>query len=280
MTFLSDITRARPLLLIGAGNMGGALLKGWLAAGLELEAIHVIDPRGAEDIRKTLGIPNLKVSPSLDDPEKINPPRAVVFAVKPQYMPDVFARADNIPLNNTLLLSIAAGTRIASFEKRFGKDTAIIRAMPNTPAAIGKGISAMLGNAVAAEADMALAEDLLACVGEVVRVPSEDALDAVTALSGSGPAYFFYMVEAMAAAGTKAGLEPEIAMKLARRTFTGAAALLEVSGEEAKELRHKVTSPGGTTAAALSVLMDEKGLMALMEKAILKATARGKELSS
>jgi len=279
MTILSDITRARPLLLIGAGNMGGALLKGWLAAGLELEAIRVVDPRGAEEIRNTLDLPGLSVSPSLAELAEVSPPRVMVFAVKPQFMKDVFAGAEDIPLDHTLLLSIAAGTRIAAFEKRFGPGTPVIRAMPNTPAAIGKGISALIGNRPADKEDMALAEALLSCLGEVIRVPSEDALDAVTALSGSGPAYFFYMVEAMAAAGVKAGLEPGAAMQLARRTFTGAAALLENSGEEAADLRKKVTSPGGTTEAALGILMDQGGLMKLMEKVILTAAARGKELS-
>lgn len=280
MAFFSEITRSKPLLLIGAGQMGGALLKGWLRAGLSTEAVIVVDPRGREEIRNSLGVDQLRVFESLAAMGAINPPRIVVFAVKPQFMADVFDLAGHIPLQETLLLSIAAGTRIRVFEKQFGKDTAIIRAMPNTPAAVGKGISAVIGNKAASDEDISLAEGLFSCVGEVVRVTSEDALDAVTALSGSGPAYFFYMVEAIAEAGLKAGLEPEAAMKLARETFTGSAALLEASGEEAAALRQKVTSPGGTTEAALSILMADGGLKALMEKAILKAMARSKELSS
>ncbi len=280
MAVLSQITRTRPLLLIGAGNMGGALLKGWLKAGLLGEAVIVVDPKGREEIQNSLGVDQVRVFESLIMMGTITPPRIVVFAVKPQFMADVFDLAGHIPLQETLLLSIAAGTRISVFEKQFGPARPVIRAMPNTPAAIGKGISAVIGNKAVSNKDMGLAEGLLSCVGGVIRVKSEEALDVVTALSGSGPAYFFYMVEALAAAGVRAGLDEDVALTLARETFTGAAALLEASGEAAAGLRRKVTSPGGTTEAALSILMADGGLKALMEKAILKATARAKELSS
>jgi len=280
MAFFSKITRKRPLLLIGAGNMGGALLKGWLAAGLGEDTVVIIDPIGVAAIRQNLNLKTVRVFENLDQIGTVPAPSVVVFAIKPQFMAEVFDQGDHIRFKNTLLLSIAAGTRIGLFEKRFGADKAIIRAMPNTPAAVGKGITALIGNAAAGEADLALAEGLMACVGTVLRVTSEDDLDAVTALSGSGPAYFFYLVEAMAAAGVEAGLGPGVAMTLARETFVGAAHLLERSGLEAEDLRRRVTSPGGTTEAALKVLMSDDGLARLMTMAILKAKARGRELAS
>ena len=280
MAFFSKITQSKPLLLIGAGNMGGALLQGWLAAGLGEDAVIIIDPKGASAIQRNLRLKAAKVFEDLSQMGEIPAPSVVVFAVKPQFIANVFEQGDHIPLANSLLLSIAAGTRIDLFEKRFGEDKAIIRAMPNTPAAIGKGITALIGNAAAGEADLNLAEELMACVGKVLRVSSEDDLDTVTALSGSGPAYFFYMVEAMATAAVDAGLAPDVAMTLARETLVGAARLLETSDLEAAELRRRVTSPGGTTEAALKVLMSEDGLMKLMSQAILKAKTRGRELSS
>ena len=282
MTFFSEITSASPLLLIGAGNMGGALLKGWLAAGVVEDAVIVVDPRGEGEIRKALGSQNLVVRETLADAGLAGPPRVIVFAVKPQFMADVFGDAEkaNLALGNTLVLSVAAGIRIAAFEGQFGQDRAIVRAMPNTPAAIGKGISAITGNRAAGEQDMAFAEALMACVGEVVRVDNEDLIDAVTCLSGSGPAYFFHMVEAMTEAGIAGGLERDVAYRLSKQTFIGAAHLMEQSGEEAEVLRKRVTSPKGTTEAALSVLIAEGGLTDLMKKAVLKAIARAKELAS
>lgn len=280
MAVFSEITDTRPLLLIGAGHMGGALLKAWLKGGLGQDAVIIVDPKGEAEIRKNQELEHLQVFKSLEVIGKIPPPRVVVFAVKPQFMADVFALAGHIPFDNTLVISIAAGVRIEVFEKHFGHGIPIIRAMPNTPAAIAKGISAMIGNDAAGDADLGLAEGLLRCAGKVVQVSSEDALDAVAALSGSGPAYFYYMVEVLAAAGIEAGLGPETAMTLARETFIGAAGLMEASGEGAAELRRRVTSPKGTTEAALSVLMADGGLQKLMTKAVLKAKARGRALSS
>ena len=278
MEVFSKITRARPLLLIGAGHMGGALLKVWIKGGLGQDAVIIVDPKGKQEIRKNQELKHLQVFESLEVIGKIPPPSVVVFAVKPQFMADVFALAGHIPFDHTLVISIAAGVRIEVFEKHLGPGIPIIRAMPNTPAAIAKGISAMIGNGAAGGADMELAEALLRYAGKVVQVSSEDALDAVTALSGSGPAYFYYMVEALAAAGIEAGLGPEAAMTLARETFIGAAALMEASGEGAAEMRRQVTSPGGTTEAALTILMAEGGLQKLMTEVVLKAKARGREL--
>ena len=278
MAFFSEITRSRPLLLIGAGHMGGALLKVWIKGGLGQDAVIIVDPKGEQEIRKNLGLEQLQVCERLDQIGNIPPPSVVVFAVKPQFMADVFALTGHIPLDQTLVISIAAGVRIEVFEKHLRRGTPIIRAMPNTPAAIAKGISAVIGNDAAGDADLRFAKGLLGYAGKVVQVSSEDALDAVTALSGSGPAYFYYMVEALAAAGIEAGLDSEAAIALARETFIGAAGLMEASGEDAAELRRRVTSPGGTTEAALSVLMADQGLQKLMTEAVLKAKARGREL--
>jgi len=206
-------------------------------------------------------------------------PRVIVFAVKPQFLVDVFKAAHSMPLGQTLIISIAAGKRLATFEEKFGKSFPMVRVMPNTPAAIGKGISAVFGNRAAGEQDIAFAKELASVVGKVVVVPDEDAIDVVTCLSGSGPAYFYYLVEALAEAGFAAGLNEELAYKLVRETFIGAAALMQMSGEEAAALRKKVTSPGGTTEAALSVMMQDEALVKLMEKAVLTAVKRSRELS-
>jgi pyrroline-5-carboxylate reductase len=179
----------------------------------------------------------------------------------------------------TLFLSVAAGTPIRFYEEVLGAQTPVIRAMPNTPAAIGRGITAICGNARASEAHMALAEALLSAVGEVVRLAGEHQMDAVTAVSGSGPAYVFLLIEALAAAGEAEGLPADLALRLAKATVAGAGALAEAAGESPAQLRVNVTSPGGTTAAALKVLMDEaRGLPALLREAVHAAAERGREL--
>lgn len=279
MTFFSEITAQSPLLLIGAGNMGGAMLKGWVKAGLKEAAVVAVDPRGEEAIRTSLGLQKIEVLEHLVDYDPSRVPRLIVFAVKPQFMADVFQAAHSIPLGNTLLVSVAAGKRIETFEEKFGKSFPIVRIMPNTPAAIGKGISAIFGNPAATDQDLDNAEELAAVVGEVVRVPDEDAIDIVTCLSGSGPAYFYYFIEALAEAGFAAGLNEDLAYQLAKETFIGSAALMQITGEEAAPLRQKVTSPGGTTEAALGVLMKDEALAKLIEKAVLTAVKRSRELS-
>ena len=279
MTFFSEITSENPLLLIGAGNMGGALLKGWVKAGLKEAAVVAVDPRGEEVIRTSLGLQKIEVLEHLVDYDPSRVPRLIVFAVKPQFMADVFQAAHSIPLGNTLLVSVAAGKRIETFEEKFGKSFPIVRIMPNTPAAIGKGISAIFGNPAATDQDLDNAEELAAVVGEVVRVPDEDAIDIVTCLSGSGPAYFYYFIEALAEAGFAAGLNEDLAYQLAKETFIGSAALMQITGEEAAPLRQKVSSPGGTTEAALGVMMKDEALAKLIEKAVLTAVKRSRELS-
>lgn len=259
--------------------MGGALLKGWLKAGVPQEAVIVIDPKGEDEIKSALGLDRVVIGKSLAQLGAIHAPRVVVFAVKPQAMQDVYSDLHDISLNNSLLLSVAAGIRIRAFEEQFGEQHPVVRAMPNLPTAIGKGISALFANSAANNSDIAFVEALMACVGAVVKVASEDDIDIVTCLSGSGPAYFFYLVEAMTDAGVTAGLPRDTAYQLSKETFIGTACLMEQSDDEAGILRKKVTSPKGTTEAALSVLTAEGGLKELMEKAIARAVARAKELS-
>jgi pyrroline-5-carboxylate reductase len=177
------------------------------------------------------------------------------------------------------MISVAAGTPLARFEDAFGAGTPIVRAMPNTPAAVGGGITAIVGNAAATAAHLDLAEELLSAVGQVVRLDSEDQMDAVTAVSGSGPAYVFHMIEALAAAGQAEGLAPDLALQLARATVAGAGALADASGEDPAQLRRNVTSPNGTTQAGLEVLMDgQAGLPPLMRRTVAAAAARSREL--
>jgi pyrroline-5-carboxylate reductase len=182
--------------------------------------------------------------------------------------------------SNPLILSIAAGKTIATFERHFGAGAAVIRTIPNTPAAIGRGITAMAANRRVSPSQRQLATALLSAIGEVVEVPDESLIDAATAVSGSGPAYVFYMTECLAAAGAKAGLAPELAMQLARATVSGAGELMRVTGMPAATLRQNVTSPKGTTHAALQVLMAENGLGPLMDGTVAAATRRARELAS
>ena len=257
----------RGLVLLGCGKMGSALLAGWLKAGLPADAVHVIEPHPSEWLSAT-GV-QLNATPPAD-------PAVAMIAVKPQMMDAALPTL--APGPETLVLSIAAGTPISAFDSRFGA-VPVIRAMPNTPAAVGRGITAIVGNAQAGEDHLALAEALLSAVGEVVRLERESQMDAVTGTSGSGPAYVFHMVEALAAAAEEQGLAPDLAMRLARATVSGAGALLDASDESAAQLRVNVTSPQGTTAAGLSVLMaDPGGLTQLMTRTVEAAAARSRAL--
>lgn len=268
MTDFSTLNE-RGLVLVGCGRMGGAMLKGWLSRGLEPGAVTVIDPKlGAEWQDK-----GLRVNAPLP-----GNPAVLVLAVKPQMMADALGEMPQ--LTDTLVLSVAAGTTIATYEAAF-PGAPVIRVMPNTPAAIGQGISAMIGNAAASAAQMDLAEALMAAVGRVVRLEREDQMDAVTGLSGSGPAYVFHLIEAMAAAGEAQGLPPALSLELARMTVAGAGALAIDADEDPAVLRENVTSPGGTTAAGLKVLMDpDTGLPPLMARTVKAATERGRELGA
>lgn len=256
------------LVLLGCGKMGGAMLAGWLKGGLPADCIHVLDPAPSDWLRGTGVHLNGDLPPA---------PAVAIVAVKPQMMGDALPALQALGNGTTLFISIAAGTTLARFAQALGDQTSIIRAMPNTPAAVGAGISALIGNSEVTEEQLALAETLLAAVGQTVRLDNESQMDAVTGLSGSGPAYVFHMIEAMAAAGEAEGLSPDLATQLARATVIGAGQLAAGSDESAAQLRINVTSPKGTTAAALDVLMPE--LPPLMARAIAAAAGRSRELS-
>jgi len=265
-----DTVRTRGLVLLGCGKMGSAMLAGWLKGGLPASSVWVLDPNPS-DWLKAQGV-------HLNDPLPVSP-AIVLIAVKPQMMGAALPQLAALGGGTTLFLTVAAGTTIATYEAVLGAATPIVRAMPNTPAAIAKGITAITSNAHASEAHLALAAALLSAVGQVVRLDGEHQMDAVTAVSGSGPAYVFHLIETLAAAGAAEGLPPALAMQLAKATVAGAGALAEAAEEDPAQLRVNVTSPGGTTAAALNVLMDEgRGFPALLKEAVHAAAERGREL--
>ncbi|GHF54679.1 pyrroline-5-carboxylate reductase [Seohaeicola zhoushanensis] len=267
---MNDIA-AGGLVLLGCGKMGSAMLAGWLAQGLPAASVWVMDPHPS-DWLKAQGVHLNEGAPLA--------PAVVLIAVKPQMMGEALLVLTPMGNGKTLFVSVAAGTPIAAYEAVLGAETPIVRAMPNTPAAISRGITALIGNARASAADMELAEELLSAVGQTVRLQSEAQMDAVTGLSGSGPAYVFHLIETMAAAGVEQGLPADLAMELAKATVAGAGALAEAASEDPAQLRVNVTSPNGTTQAALEVLMDkEKGFPPLLARAIKAATDRSKELS-
>ncbi|MGQ0456887.1 MAG: pyrroline-5-carboxylate reductase [Hyphomicrobium sp.] len=268
-----------PLVLAGAGKMGSALLAGWLRRGLDAKMIVVQEPApgGAADaLMREHGVKCAAQISSLD-----RAPSVIVVAVKPQAIDAVWPSLAKLACADTVTLSIAAGTSIAAFERHLPARSAVVRAMPNTPAAIGRGISGAVANVHATLEQKAVCHALLAAVGDVVWLEDESLIDAVTAVSGSGPAYVFHLTECLADAGVAAGLDAATAMALARATVSGAGELLHQSDEDAAALRRNVTSPGGTTAAALDVLMKEDGgLKSLMRAAVLAAKQRGRELGS
>lgn len=268
-----DTVNRRGLVLLGCGKMGSAMLEGWLRQGLALSAVWVLDPHPS-DWLKGLAAKGVHLNQGLPDS-----PAIVLIAVKPQMMTDALPVLTPLGGGATLFVSVAAGTPIRFYEQVLGAATPVVRAMPNTPAAVGRGITAITGNAAATEEDLATAETFLSAVGQVVRLEGEHQMDAVTAVSGSGPAYVFHLIEALAAAGVAEGLPPDLAMQLARATVTGAGELAHRAPESAEQLRVNVTSPGGTTAAALRVLMDpETGFPPLLRKAVKAAADRGREL--
>ena len=277
MTDFGVIGASRPLVLVGGGRMGSALLAGWLGKGLHGTAVIVVAPDAETAARIEAENADVKVIPSI---AQLNRDAAViVLAVKPQVMGAVLAEAAAFP--KALFVSIAAGKTLDYFVEGIGPGTAVVRAMLNTPAAIGKGVSVSVASADVTEAQRTLCTTLLAAVGTVAWIDNERMMDAVTALSGSGPAYVFYLIECMAAAGQAAGLPAELADMLARHTVAGAGALVEDSETESvATLRRNVTSPNGTTEAALNVLMGEGGLAPLMRHAIEAAARRSKELSA
>lgn len=259
------------LVLLGCGKMGSAMLAGWLRDGLPVASVYVQDPYPSDW---------LKASGVHINAELPAHPAIVLIAVKPQMMAEALPVLAAIGNGGTVFLSVAAGTSIAYYESVLGGETPIIRAMPNTPAAIGRGITAIVGNGVATTDHMDMAEGLLLAIGQVVRLENEGQIDAVTGVSGSGPAYVFHMIETLAAAGEAQGLPADMAMQLAKATVAGAGALAEDADETPGQLRVNVTSPNGTTQAALEVLMDEvSGFPALMGRAVAAAVDRSKELA-
>ena len=261
------------IVLAGAGKMGGAMLAGWLAQGLDARNIGVIEPHPSDDIR-ALAAKGIRLNPS---PQDIGAAATLVVALKPQMFREAGAMLKSFTGPATLVVSIMAGATIASIEAVCGG--MVVRAMPNTPAAIGRGITvAVAANNVSA-AQRAVADALLRATGAVEWIDDEKLMDAVTAVSGSGPAYVFLLAEELARAGVEAGLPAELATKLARETIAGSGELLHRSVLGAATLRENVTSPGGTTAAALEVLMGPDGLQPLLTRAVAAATRRSKELA-
>ncbi len=260
----------RGLVLLGCGKMGSAMLQGWLDGGLSAGSVWVQDPAPSEWVQAQ----GVHLNAALPDA-----PAIVLIAVKPQMMAEALPALAALGGGRTVFLSVAAGTSIAFYESVLGGNTPVVRAMPNTPAAVGRGITALIGNGSTSEAQLALAEALLSAVGQTLRLEREDQIDAVTGVSGSGPAYVFYMIEALAAAGQAQGLSQSMATRLALATVAGAGALAEQSGESAGQLRVNVTSPNGTTEAALRVLMDHQtGLGPLLGRAVAAAADRSREL--
>ncbi len=266
-----------PLVLVGAGKMGGALLTGWLDQGLDPTSVFLRDPTPPAEIAQLVAEKGLRLNLPLEEIETA--PRIVVLAVKPQIMEAVLPDLRPLVRPGTLFLSIAAGVDLERLDALLGGAAAIIRAMPNTPSSVGKGITAVIGNDLVTDADKVICGSLLGTVGAVVWLGAENQMDAVTALSGSGPAYVFALAETMTAAGEALGLEPELAAQLARTTVAGAGAMLEALPEDAATLRQNVTSPGGTTAAALDILLGPDGLAQLMRSGMTAARDRSRELS-
>ena len=259
------------LLLLGCGKMGSALLQGWLDVGLPVGSIWIHDPAPSDWV-KSLGA-HLNVGL----PEA---PAVVLVAVKPQMMQAALPSLRQLGDCETLFISVAAGVRLAQFQDLLGSGTPIVRVMPNTPSAVGQGISALIGNANATKDHLALAQRLMASVGQVVHLDTEAQMDAVTGVSGSGPAYVFHLIETLAAAGIAEGLPRDLAFQLASATVAGAGALAQSCAETPEQLRINVTSPNGTTQAALDVLMDpQTGFGPLLKRAVRAASARSKELS-
>lgn len=267
----SDIAK-RGLVLLGCGKMGTAMLEGWLDGGLPPGSVWINDPNPSEWVQEQ----GINLNADLPDD-----PAIVLVAVKPQIMRDALPSLAQLGNGTTLFLSVAAGITIATFEEMLGPDTPVIRSIPNTPAAVKQGITAIIGNARVTETQMQDAETLLSAIGHTVRLETEDQMDAVTGLSGSGPAYVFHMIECMAHAGEAQGLAPDLAMTLARATVAGAGALAMQSDDTPSQLRVNVTSPNGTTQAGLDVLMNEDtGLPQLMADTIDAAAKRSKDLAN
>ena len=263
------------LLLLGAGKMGGALLNGWLGNGLDPKNINVVDPKPSEWL-VSLANTGLNVNLPLS-----RSPGICIIAVKPQMVEEVLSKNFLYYKASTLFVSIVAGIKLEKLRELLGEKVAIARVMPNTPATIQKGVSCIIANEHVDENKMKLVEILFSAVGETIRLENETQMDAVTAISGSGPAYIFYLIEVLANTGIELGLDKKLSYRLALLTVSGAGVLAETSKESVNQLRSNVTSPNGTTEAALNVLMNsKKGLLPLMREAVKAARARSEKLGS
>jgi pyrroline-5-carboxylate reductase len=265
------------LLLVGGGKMGGAMLRGWLDGGMQPGQVTVVDPNDASAAAmRALGVTVCGAAGEVPDAFA---PEVIIVAVKPQVIDDVLPHYRRFARPEAVFLSIAAGKTLANFASHLGDDAAVVRAMPNTPAAIGRGMIVGCPNAHVKAGQKDLCHALLRAIGEVAWVDDEGLIDAVTGTSGSGPAYVFLMIECLAAAAKAAGLPDDLADQLAITTVSGAAELARVSDEDPAQLRKNVTSPNGTTEAALKVLMADDGLEHLMKRAVAAATERSRELA-
>ena len=271
-----NFSKKRPFLLVGAGKMGGAMMSGWMAEGIDPSAIVVCDPRLSEEMGAQLNEYGIRHVTAV--PEDLVA-GTILVAVKPQLMDQVLPGLKTAVGQDTLVMSVAAGTPVSKFRSAFG-DVAICRCMPNTPAMVKRGITAVFPTDNVTPDQKEDVTKLLSAVGKVVWLDSEDQIDMVTGVSGSGPAYVFYLAEALSEAGKAAGLPEEIAHDLAVATISGAGELLHQSGEHPSVLRQNVTSPNGTTAAALDVLMHEEGLQPVMTEAVAAAIKRARQLAS
>jgi len=276
---MSEITGlSGPLLLVGCGKMGGALLGGWLDQGVAPDQVLVVEP-ALEGARS--GVPaGVTVLADESGIPGDFAPAVVIFAVKPQVMGDVVPPYGRFVDGGAVFLSIAAGTPIRFFEEALGAGAAIVRVMPNTPAAVRQGMSVLCANTQADQNQQDLCAGLMAAVGDTAWLTDESLMDAVTAVSGSGPAYVFHLIECLAQAAVDVGLAPDLAARLALQTVSGSGELARQSDDTAAQLRINVTSPGGTTQAALEVLMGDGGLQPLMTAAVRAAEKRGRELGA
>jgi pyrroline-5-carboxylate reductase len=273
MATLSDIPGR--VLLVGAGKMGGAMLEGWIGLGLDPARAAVIDPGPPPEVAALIEARGIALNPLNG-----SPPSVMLLAVKPQVAPDVLPRVAALANPDTLVVSVMAGRTISFLEAAFPPGVSVVRAIPNTPAAIGRGVTVAVPNAAVTPEQMSIADALLRATGGVEWVDDEALIDVATAVSGSGPAYVFLLAEALAQAGAAAGLPADMADRLARATVAGAGELMRQTGLDPAQLRKNVTSPKGTTAAALEVLMDEtKGFGPLLTEAVVAATRRSRELA-
>lgn len=255
--------------------MGSAMLEGWLKQGFAASAMTVIDPHPSEVLKARAAATGFSLNPARTGEADV-----LVLAIKPQMLDAAAPQLEALAGPKTLVISVLAGKTIANLAARMTRASAFVRAMPNTPAAVGRGITGIAFSPDVSAEDAALAETLLGAIGTVVRVGDEALIDAVTAVSGSGPAYVFHMVECLARAGEAVGLPPAVAAELARATIEGAGELLfQDRASSPEQLRVNVTSPGGTTAAALAVLMADDGLGPLMQRAVTAARDRAEQLS-